>query len=1162
MPRTLAGSLLVLLFTTPLPGAGEHSRVDYNRDIRPILSANCFSCHGQDEEHRQAHLRLDQRMEAVSTRDAGAAIVPGSSADSEVLRRIIHGNPEERMPPITSGRSLSAEEIERIRRWIDEGAEYREHWSFLPPIRRPLPEDQQKSGAKSPIDVWVLHRLEEERRIDARLLALEVSPEADRATLARRVTLDLTGLPPTLEEMNAFLSDSAEKAYERLADRLLESPAYGERWARMWLDLARFADSAGHGSDPLRPMWRYRDWVIDAFNKNLPFDQFTIEQLAGDLLPAPTVDQLLATAFHRNTMTQTEGGTDDEEFRVLAVKDRATTTMQVWMGLTLGCAECHDHKFDPISQREFYQVFAFFNQTEDTDQPDDRPRIETPTQEQEERRNTLRNRVEELERILNQPDESLDRAQRAWERAVLSSESTFETLRATEIRSKEGTILKRSADEVIVAEGSSPATDAYEIIGSFNQREVTALRLEALADAVLPGNGPGRSPGNGNFVLNDVRVRVRPKTAKPHRGRFVRVSLEGPSRILSLAEVGVFGGGEDNVALGGRASQSSVDFEGSPERAIDGNTDGDYFKHSVTHNRQESEPWWEVDLQDTRTVERIVVWNRTDGELESRLQGAIVEILDAKRERVWFSTLSQAPTPSRDLDVTSGFRDLPLSRVNADFEQQEWPVAKAIDADSSAASGWAIAPEVGRDHRAIFALKYPVPAAQGLVWSITMVQSFGGQHTLGRFRWSASGQPGSVLLVPDDLRSILARKDSARAPLDEEKLRAFHRSQAPELGPVRDEKERLSREIDKLSIVSTPIMRELPAGQRRKSHVLVKGNFLQKAEEVEASVPAKFHRFPADAPPDRLALARWLVRRDNPLTARVTVNRFWAQLFGTGLVETEEDFGSQGTYPSHPELLDHLALDFMDSGFDVKALLKSIVTSATYRQSSSVSKDQLEIDPRNRWLARGPRFRLEAEMVRDQALALSGLLSRQMHGPSVYPPQPEGLWQAAFNGERTWMTSTGEDRYRRALYVFYRRSVPYPSLVTFDAPSRELCTVRRIRTNTPLQGFVTMNDPVYVECAQALARRLLREGGDGVHARARHGFNLCLQREPSLIDVKEIANLHEDLVLHYQQHPEDARILASGPLGTVPEEMDPVDLAAWTVVANVLLNLDGVLMKG
>jgi mono/diheme cytochrome c family protein len=780
MRRALLIAWLVPAATLAAGPAPNGAPVEYNREVRPILSKNCFACHGSDPSTRKAGLRLDVRDEAVRAQKSGAtAIVAGTPDDSELIARVAEADETVRMPPRKAGPRLAPAEVDVLRRWVAQGATYAEHWAFVKPLDRPLPAVKNGAWPRNGIDRWVLARLEKE--------GLTPAPEADRFTLLRRASLDLRGLPPSPQEVDRLAADTSPDAYEKAVDRFLADPAYGERWARLWLDLARYADSAGYGSDPLRTIWRYRDWVIDAFNRNLPYDRFTLEQIAGDLLPGATLEQKMATAFHRNTMTNTEGGTDDEEFRVAAVKDRVDTTWQVWMGVSFGCAKCHTHKYDPFTNEEYYKFFALFNQTADADRPDETPVLAAPTAEQ----------VEQNRRI-----------------------------------------------------------DA----------QVAALKA-----------GLAKAP---------------PDKAKSLRDEVARLEKSRPA----------------------------------------------------------------------------------------------------------------APT--------------------------------------------------------------------------------------------------------------------------------------------------------------LPVMVELPSSQRRTTNVLIKGNFLAPGAKVEPGVPKSLHPLPKGAPADRLGLARWLVDPDNPLTARVAVNRYWAALFGTGIVETEEDFGTQGEPPSHAALLDWLARDYVRIKWDTKALLRTIVTSATYRQSSHVTPALLAKDPRNRLLARGPRFRLEAEMVRDQALALAGLLSRKIGGPSVFPPQPDGLWQAAFNGERTWATSAGDDRHRRALYTFWRRTVPYPSMATFDAPSRELCTVKRTRTNTPLQALVTMNDPVYVEAAQALARRVVAEGGSTPEDRARFALRLVLARPAADAQVARLVSLFQTERAHFAADNSAAQALSTEPLGPLPKGADPAEYAAWTTVANVLLNLDAVLTKG
>ena len=744
-------ALVPALAAPALAGEGP----DFNREIRPILSEHCFACHGPDKKARKADLRLDTQDGSRRDLDGYHAIVPGKPKDSELIFRIETEDKEEVMPPPKHGDRLSAKQIALLKAWITSGAKYQQHWSFVAPKKAKLPVVSEPDWAQSPIDRFVLAKLDQNE--------LEPSAPTDRLRLIRRLSLDLTGLPPTPEEADAFVRDQNPDAYQKVVARLLASEAYGEHWARMWLDLARYADTKGYERDKPRNIWRYRDWVIEAFNRDMPYDQFTVEQLAGDLLPGAGSDELLATAFHRNTMTNEEGGTDDEEFRVAAVKDRTDTTMQVWMGLTAGCAKCHTHKYDPISIEEYYRLYAFFNQTQDNDREE--PFRPVPTREQ--------------------------------------------------------------------------------------QQKVAQLRVE-IADSQQPK---------------------------------------------------------------------------------------------------------------TKQVE--------------------------------------------------------LAKLEASF------------------------PKV-------------------------------------------------------------------------------------------------------------PVMLDLPDGKQRITRLQKRGNFLDPGVEVSPATIALFGSFPKNAPANRLGLARWVMQAENPLTARVMVNRIWARIFGIGLVETEENFGSQGFQPSHPELLDWLAVDFREQGWSIKQLIRSLVLSNTYQQRSNLTPEMIAKDPRNRLLARGPRFRLSAEMVRDQALASSGLLTRRIGGPSVMPPQPAGVWRTVYSGNQ-WRNATGPDRYRRGLYTYLKRTSPYPAMTTFDSGSGEICLVRRIRTNTPLQALVTLNDPAFLEAAGALAKQMSEHEGGLVQQIAR-GFRLCLTRVPSARELSRLTALHQSLRDDYESDPEAAKqLLASAGL----KEGD----AAMIGVANVLLNLDETLIK-
>ncbi len=1134
--------------------------VDFVRDVQPLLARHCYECHGA--KRQEGGLRLNGRATALAGGDSGKkAIVPSDPKTSRLIQAINGTDAEIAMPPDGEGQPLSAAQIELLTRWVSEGAnwpadaelpsERPNHWAWHKPLKVKLPAVAQRDWPRHAIDYFVLDRLEK--------AGLTPAPEADRYLLARRVYLDLVGLPPSGDAVDAFINDTRPEAYERMVERALADPGYGERWARVWLDLARYADSKGYGSDPLRTIWRYRDWVIDAFNRNLPFDRFTTEQLAGDLLPHPTADQILATAFHRNTMANDEGGTDDEEFRVAAVKDRIETTMQVWMGLTMGCAKCHSHKFDPITQREYYQAYALFDQSEDADRGDEEPKVLSPTRIEQQQIADRESQLAAIEKQLARPPANLDAEIATWEQAAGEQQRAWTVLEPHGAAAAEGSQLETLADRSLRAVGPGPERDTYRLDLTTDLKNITALRLEVLPDADLPSNGPGRA--GGNFVLNEIRVESAPAAGSTVSGRFVRIEIPGPAKILSLAEVQVFQGSE-NLAPRGKATQSSTLLDAPAALAVDNQTGGDFQQKSVTHTAEEANPWWEVDLGRATQLDRVTIWNRTDGGVESRLKDFLISVLDENHHPIWRRTIAEPPKPSVQIDLT-GPTQVELVNATADFAQVGWPIAKAIDGDASAGSGWAVSPQVGKAHYAVFETRSP-PAYDGpTTLRVTLVQSHGGQHTLGRFRVSATVAQPPARAVPEPIGEILAVASEHRSAEQRRELTQYFWSQSPASGALRGQMAQLQTQIKEIEsqAATTPIMRELPADKRRVTHTMVKGNFRMSGEQVEPGLPAAFHPLPNGSAMNRLGLAHWLMDKENPLTARVTVNRLWAQLFGVGIVASEEDFGTQGLPPTHPALLDWLAVELVENGWDVKDILRQIVTSATYRQASSPAADALQKDPNNRLLAHGPRFRLEAEMVRDQALAISGLLSRKQGGASVYPPQPNGLWRAAFNGQRTWATSAGADRYRRGLYTYWRRTVPYPSMAAFDAPSREICTLRRISTNTPLQAFVTLNDPAYVEAAQGLARRIVAQGGDSIEDRSAFALRLALARPPQAAQIDQLVALYRSELDHYRRDPTAAAEMATEPLGPLPSGYDVSELAAWTVVSNVVLNLDGLLTK-
>ena len=1126
--RLLSSFAVLSLLAVSSTGFAQ-DRVDFNRDIRPLLSNRCFSCHGPDEAQLQADLRLDSLEGASRDLDGHSAIVPGSPEKSELLRRITSKDSDERMPPADSGDPLTAKEIDLLRRWIKAGAIYAKHWSYEKPIQVAPPEVLHIAAVRNAIDHFVLRMLEQRK--------LGPSPEADRYTLIRRLSLDLTGLPPTVERAERFANDKDPKAYEKLVDELLASKAYGERWATMWLDLARYADSAGYANDPARTIWLYRDWVIRSLNANMPFDQFTVEQFAGDLLPKPTQDQLIATAFHRNTLTNSEGGTNDEEFRNAAIIDRVNTSLQVWMGTTIGCAQCHNHKYDPISQAEYFRLFAILNNTEDADRANEAPVLSVMTPGQEAQKAAWQKQVEELKQKLYPTGDALAAAVAKWEQ---EAKKPIKWSRLTPFQmSSVGTALSvKIVDGKPVQQESETAVLNIDV--KTDLKNITGFRLEA------PQNDSAKPDSKARFALTRLSVQVVNGEASPKQGRFVRVTLPGDGKFLHLAEVEVYSDGK-NIAPAGKASQSSTDFGGPASRGNDGNPDGEYTKNSVTHTAQQKDPWWEVDLGSAKSIDRIVVFNRTDGNVGSRLDGYYVSVLDEKRNEVFRKQFAKAPAKDEKIAV-SGFAPVTFANVTATTgavkDKAQWTVPLNHEKPASA----------------VFALAAPLKFDGEVTLRFRVSQNVKKQGGMLTPRLLATEETGKVRVLTDALTETLATPADKRTIAQAAALTAHVKATLKPVKAVTDQIAKLNKQIAGLKPTTVPILKELAGGSRRKTFIQIRGNFLIKDKEVTEGVPAIFHGFPEGQPPNRLNFARWLVTADNPLTARVVVNRYWEQLFGTGLVKTSEEFGNQGELPSHPQLLDWLAVEFSKT-WDLKALLKSIVMSATYRQSSRATTELIQVDPFNRLLTRGPRVRLTAEMIRDQALAVAGLLSRKMHGPPVRPPRPNLGLKAAFGSSTDWTTSMGEDRYRRGLYTQWRRSLPYPSMTTFDAPNRNVCTIRRAPTNTPLQALVTLNDPVYIEAAQALARRIGKEGGDSTESRVRYGFQLTLTRPPNDREQTRLVKLYQQAREQYATQPAEAKLLATDPLGPLPDGADAVDLAAWTLVGNVLLNLDEALAR-
>ena len=1148
------------------------------KQVRSLLSNRCFICHGPDEEQRKGGYRLDDSKSAFEPADSGERpIVAGDPAKSELLRRLISEDEGERMPPPEFGAKFTKEEVALIEQWIRDGAKWEQHWSFISPTRPQLPEVKVPSTEPELDSGWASHPVD--RFVLAKQLALGMTPSqpATKAELLRRLSLDLTGLPPTVDEVRRFEQDNSIDAYERQVDRLLASPAYGEHWARKWLDLARYADSAGYADDPTRTIWAYRDWVINAINENQPLDQFTLEQLAGDLLPNATESQLVATAFHRNTLTNSEGGTNDEEFRNVAIVDRVNTTMAVWMGVTFNCAQCHTHKYDPYTQEEYFKLFAIFNQSQDADRRDESPLVELYTAEQTRNRKQWQERVRELQSNMDQPSQESLTEFATWD-AQLKAPTWQSLIPASGTsNSKSDFVLEQDGKILVKPTAKNIASDSYTLEFSLPEamigKPIESIAIRTVPRPELPGGGAGLSEG-GNFVVTNMSATLLPGSSDSNslpKARFVRIELMGNDRILSLAEVQVVSAGK-NVALAGTASQSTTDFGGDAKRAIDDNTSGDYTKNSTTHSAISANPWWEVDLGNEFPVEQVVVWNRTDGDIHNRLDGADVKLLDANRKEIAHETIAKAPKTSKQLQFQESL-SIPLGEAYADYSQAAFDASGIVDGDK--ASGWAIGGQINSQHLLAAIPKQPVVIDRAGKLRLELAHnSPHNHHLLGSFEVLISSDKSArdwSMLSPE-LQQI--QLNAKRTEEMKSKLATFFAKKlAKSTEPMRKELSDLQKKLADLKPeTSVPIMRELEPKANRETYVQLRGNYKSLGPKVSSGLPNVFHPLNSEPkqdstdsaePLNRLQLAKWLVDRRNPLTARVWVNRLWESLFGLGIVRTSEEFGSQGDAPTHPELLDWLACEFMDTGWDSKVMLRMLVTSQSYKQTSQVTEEGLLADKENVWLSRGPRVRLSAEMVRDQALAISGLLSSKMYGAPVRPPQPNMGLTAAFGSGTDWMTSEGEDRYRRGVYTTWRRSNPYPSMATFDAPSREVCTLRRDSTNTPLQALVTLNDPGFVEAAQALARRVVLHlpNAKTDMERMQVAFELCASREATLRELRPLGKLLDQARSELKENPEAAMKLATEPLGKLPESADPVELAAWTAVCNVLLNLDEVLMK-
>lgn len=980
--RTSWLCITVVLFTSGLRSLNaDDEPIDFARQIRPILSENCFACHGFDPASRKGDLRLDDREAAIAVTDGHAAIVPSAPDRSELWRRIVSAESEEVMPPPSTGKRLTDAQKDLIQRWIQQGAHYAPHWAFSR-IEKPTVPALSDQAIPNPIDAFILQKLNAHQ--------LSLSPEADRATLIRRLSQDLLGLQPTPEEADAFIQDSAPDAYEKLVERLLQSPHYGERWGRHWLDQARYADSNGYTIDAPRIMWPYRDWVIDAVNRDLPFDQFTIEQLAGDLLPNTTKFQQLATGFHRNTLINQEGGVKPDQYRHEAIVDRVNTTGAVWLGLTVGCAQCHTHKYDPLSHDDYYRLYAFFNQCDDANNE----ATTLPVMEEEifgwtENQLTQLAEVKQLRAQLTDLESQLAAAK---SKNLLAHTWNWKPADITDYRTLGMASFLRQPDGSLLSDGKAPPNDTYQITLRTPTERFTAMRLRVLPDESLPMKGPGLA--DGNFVLTDAEIKFREKVF-----RFTTASAD--------------------------------------------------------HSQEK--------------------YN-------------ILDAIDDKPTTGW--------------------------AINVSEEQKKTDPNLSMNAP----------------HEAVFVLGTPIEKVEVVLF---LKHDINKGYLIGRFAIDISDVDPPANETP----ALQAR-----------------------IAEVEQDLERREAKLPGLAkTVNQMVMKDTEA--KRETFRLDRGDFLSPdtvAGPLVPTVPASLVIGPQPEFKTRLDLARWLVSRDNPLTSRVTINRIWMRYFGRGIVDTENDFGSQGTPPTHPELLDWLAAEFMDRGWSMKQMHKLIVTSQTYRQSSEERPEAVAADPRNLWLGRQARVRVDAEIVRDMILSTSGALTPRIGGPSVHPPQPTGVYSFTQN-VKSWPETTGPDRYRRTMYTMFYRSAPYPLLTTFDAPEFSTVCTRRSRSNTPLQALAIANDPMFVELAQKLATRVLQDTSTKPELvdRVDRMFRLCLIRQPTAAEQQLLVEFWNRQAGLYTSDAEEAKKLAPSDLSEIP----PAEAAAWVSLARLLFNTDEFLTR-
>ena len=989
----------IILFFSLAQLSASDAPINFSRDIRPLLAEHCFDCHGNEKP--KGGLSFTSRAEVMKGGKSDIpVIVPGDSAKSGLFQRITTADADDVMP--TKGERLPAHKIALLKRWIDSGAVWPDqvkHWAYEPPQADPVPMGVH------PIDHFV--------RLHQKHVGLTPAPSADRATLLRRACLDLTGLPPTLAQQQEFFADNAPGAYERVVDRLLASPQFGVRWARPWLDLARYADSHGFQKDDLRSVWPYRDWVVNALNADMPFTQFTVEQLAGDLLPNATLDQRIATGFNRCAPCNVEAGSDPEETRVTQVLDRVNTLGAVWLGTTLECAQCHNHKYDPISQRDYFQLYAIFNQSVlEADRKNPKtpgsiaflgPFMELTDPESAKQRQQLLAEQKEVTASIKAREKHLAEEFPSFEKQLniyAQQAATEQVLEVVAFESTAGSTHQVLSDgSILLSDDNTPSTDTYVITIKSTLPRVMALRLETLTDPSLPGQGPGRGdPARPNFVLNDFNVTAAPVT-----------------------------------------------------------------------------------------------------------------------------------NPSSSLPIV-------FQKASASFSQKNFSIDTLLKPNIDKLKGWAINPQFHQAHWALFESSTSIAQGESTLFTIRLTQNYGGGRTIGRLRFSALSGNSSLTVLPEDISKILSVTSDKRNHEQQQRLVKFHQERDVTLQQQRAQLAQLDSKLSQINSAKTLVMEEVTTP--RTNMMLKKGVFNDYGEAVTPGTPAVLHA-PSKPIQNRLDLAQWLTDRSNPLTARVVINRWWAELFGRGIVSTAEDFGIKGDMPTHPDLLDWMAVEFMSKNWSMKHMLRLMVTSQTYQQDSRMTPAALQIDDQNKWLARGPRFRLDAEAIRDNALSIAGLMNLSLGGEPIKPPQPDGLWDKVGGVKYDYVVSPGPQQYRRGLYVIWKRGSPYPSFINFDASGRLACTVKRTRSNTPLQALTLLNDPVYVEAAQAFAKRIIREQPQAnVDQRLQYAVQLALGRlaQPRELDI--LRKLFD------------------------AEKQASTEAQAWESIASALLNLDETICKG